>query len=137
MCYDTYLIDCKLPTPYTHYYIPPEGFILDPNKLYLASTIEYTETHSHLSILEGKSSLGRLGLSIHITAGKGDVGFCNHWTLELWCLIPIRIYAGMPIGQLIYHEVKGFVQRPYNEKASAKYNDRDPLPQPSKFYKNF
>ena len=57
--------------------IGEEGFVLQPGTLYLGSTLEYTETHNAVPFLEGKSSIGRLGIDIHATAGKGDVGFCN------------------------------------------------------------
>ncbi|MEZ5054169.1 MAG: hypothetical protein R2807_05290 [Chitinophagales bacterium] len=61
--------------------------------------------------------MGRLGIDIHATAGKSDVGFCNHWTLEISCIQPIRIYAGMPVGQLIYFMVEGDIENAYNKKA--------------------
>jgi dCTP deaminase len=86
--------------------------------------------------LEGKSSVGRLGIDIHATAGKGDVGFCNTWTLEISCTQAVRIYAGMPIGQLIYFEVSGEVQTSYSQKKSAKYNHRSVKPVPSQMWKN-
>ncbi|MCO6466468.1 MAG: dCTP deaminase [Bradyrhizobiaceae bacterium] len=116
--------------------IPDEGFVLQPNMLYLGVTQEYTETHNHVPFLEGKSSVGRLGIDIHATAGKGDVGFCNFWTLEISVKLPVRVYAGMPIGQLIYFEVQGAVINPYNRKASAKYTDRQPLPVESMMFRN-
>ena len=78
------------------------GFVLQPGTLYLGVTEEYTETHNSVPFLEGKSSIGRLGIDIHATAGKGDVGFSNTWTLEISCTQPVRVYPGMPIGQLIY-----------------------------------
>lgn len=117
---------------------PYDGYVLEPGKLYLASTVEYTETHKHLPFLEGKSSLGRFGLSIHVTAGKGDVGFSGHWTMEMHVVgDPLRIYAGMAIGQLIYHEVSGTPDVSYAKKPTAKYNNRDPRPQASQYWRNF
>ena len=116
--------------------IPENGFLLQPGTLYLGSTYEYTETHAHVPFLEGKSSVGRLGIDIHATAGKGDVGFCNYWTLEISCVQPVRVYAGMPIGQLIYFGVEGNINNLYNKKASAKYNGRNPKPVASKMYLN-
>ena len=77
--------------------ITKEGFVLQPGVLYLGVTEEYTETHNAVPFLEGKSSIGRLGIDIHATAGKGDVGFCNTWTLEISCVHPVRVYPGMPI----------------------------------------
>ena len=78
----------------------------------------------------------RLGIDIRATAGKGDVGFCNYWTLEISVKQPVRVYTGMPIGQLIYFEVKGNILTPYNVKPSAKYNDKKPLPVESMMWKN-
>lgn len=116
--------------------IPEEGILLQPGVLYLGVTQEYTETHKHVPFLEGKSSIGRLGIDIHATAGKGDVGFCNTWTLEISCIMPVRVYAGMPIGQLIYFEVKGEIQNPYNKKKNAKYTKRSHKPVESMMWKN-
>ena len=100
--YDDRVLDAKKHNTITHFEIPEKGFVLQPNTLYLGVTEEYTETHNSVPFLEGKSSVGRLGIDIHATAGKGDVGFCNTWTLEISVSIPVRVYANMPIGQLIY-----------------------------------
>lgn len=112
------------------------GFVLQPGQLYLGVTEEYTESHAHVPFLEGKSSVGRLGIDIHATAGKGDVGFSNHWTLEISVSMPVRVYPGMPIGQLIYFTVQGDVQTFYNRKTNAKYNDRTDKPVESMMWKN-
>src|SRR5436190_15749218 len=122
------ILDAKKHNRVHYFRIPDEGMILVPSKLYLGVTQEYTETHSHVPFLEGKSSIGRLGIDIHATAGKGDIGFCNTWTLEVSVRQPVRIYADMPIGQLIYFVVDGKVERPYNLKKSAKYNHRSLKP---------
>ncbi len=135
--YDTKTLDAKNHNTITHFEIPDEGFVLQPGTLYLGSTLEYTETHAHVPFLEGKSSMGRLGIDIHATAGKGDVGFCNHWTLEISCIQPVRIYPGMPVGQLIYFVVDGEIENAYNKKSSAKYNVRSPKPMESMMWKNF
>ncbi|MEL7064457.1 MAG: dCTP deaminase, partial [Bacteroidota bacterium] len=115
---------------------PAEGYVLQPNTLYLGVTEEYTETHGHVPFLEGKSSIGRLGIHIHATAGKGDVGFCNTWTLEITVAQPVRVYGGMPIGQLIYFEVNGEVLNYYNRKQNAKYTQRTIKPVESMMWKN-
>jgi dCTP deaminase len=117
--------------------IPDEGLILLPHRLYLGVTAEYTETHAHVPFLEGKSSVGRLGIDIHATAGKGDIGFCNTWTLEISVKQPVRVYHGMPIGQLIYFEVSGETGTSYKAKASAKYNTRTDKPVESMMWRNF
>ena len=116
--------------------IGAEGFLMHPGMLYLGITEEYTETHHTVPFLEGKSSIGRLGIDIHATAGKGDVGFCNYWTLELSCVLPVRIYAGMPIGQLIYFAVEGEIMRSYDKKSDAKYTQKNPKPVESMMWKN-
>lgn len=116
--------------------IPEEGYVLTPDNFYLGVTAEYTETLKHVPFLEGKSSVGRLGIDIHATAGKGDVGFCNHWTLEISVKKPVRVYPNMPIGQLIYFVVEGEILTPYNTKLSAKYNEKKPLPVESMMWKN-
>ena len=113
-----------------------EGFVLQPGKLYLGVTQEYTETHATVPFLEGKSSVGRLGIDIHATAGKGDVGFCNYWTLEISVSMPVRVYRHMPIGQLIYFTVQGDVATLYNRKENAKYNERTDKPVESMMWKN-
>ncbi len=117
--------------------IPGEGLILVPSKLYLGVTQEYTETHRHVPFLEGKSSIGRLGIDIHATAGKGDVGFCNTWTLEISVKQPVRVYQGMPIGQLIYFEISGEIGTTYGSKPTAKYAQRTDRPVESMMWKNF
>lgn len=134
--YKTEVLDAKAHNEIEHFEIGPEGFVLMPGILYLGATLEYTETHTTVPFLEGKSSVGRLGIDIHATAGKGDVGFCNYWTLEISVSMPVRVYAGMPIGQLIYFTVEGDIENFYNKKGSAKYNKRSPKPMESMMWKN-
>lgn len=130
-------LDARRSNAIEEYKIPPEGSLLVPGQLYLGVTEEYTETHGFVPFLEGKSSVGRLGIDIHSTAGKGDVGFCNYWTLEMSVKLPVRVYRGMPIGQLIYFEVSGQVDEPYDRKRSAKYRAVSPHPIASRMYLNF
>jgi dCTP deaminase len=134
--YEEKTLDARKHNKIKTFEIPEEGFVLMPDMLYLGVTAEYTETHKHVPFLEGKSSVGRLGIDIHATAGKGDVGFCNFWTLEISVKQPVRVYSGMPIGQLIYFEVLGNILTPYNSKSSAKYNDKKPIPVESMMWKN-
>lgn len=132
------VLDAKKHNKIIHFEIPEEGYVLEPGKLYLGVTEEYTETHLHVPFLEGKSSTGRLGVNIHATAGKGDVGFCNHWTLEISCILPVRIYAGMPIAQLIYFTTDNeTVGTFYWEKKNAKYRAKTDKPVESMMWKNF
>jgi dCTP deaminase len=135
--YKDRVLDAKKHNQVEHFEIPEEGFVLQPGTLYLGVTEEYTETHNSVPFLEGKSSIGRLGIDIHATAGKGDVGFSNTWTLEISCVQPVRVYAGMPVGQLIYFQVQGGIQNYYNKKANAKYNERTIRPVESMMWKNF
>jgi dCTP deaminase len=131
------ILDAKTHNKVDYFTIPEEGLILLPHRLYLGVTEEYTESHAHVPFLEGKSSIGRLGIDIHATAGKGDIGFCNTWTLEISVKQPVRVYRGMPIGQLIYFEAAGEVSTSYRAKTSAKYNTRTDKPVESMMWKNF
>ena len=116
--------------------IPPEGLILQPNIIYLASTVEYTETFRHVPVIQGKSSLGRLGLFVHVTAGFGDVGFKGHWTLELLTVQPLKIYPGMKIAQLTYQDISEMPNISYDKKQDAKYSNQGKDPVASKNYLN-
>lgn len=135
-CYTDRVLDAQKHNKVEHFEIPIDGYILQPGILYLGVTEEYTETHKHIPFLEGKSSTGRLGIDIHATAGKGDVGFCNTWTLEISVTQPVRVYRGMPIGQLIYFQVEGDIETYYNKKKSAKYNKRTIRPVESMMWQN-
>lgn len=130
--YEPQVLDMRQPMALRRFNIPEEGLILQPNHLYLARTVEYTETRGFVPMLEGRSSIGRLGLSVHVTAGFGDVGFRGYWTLEISTLQPIRIYAGVEICQIFYHEISGA----YDEYKSEKYQDNKDL-QPSLLYREF
>ncbi|HPH24305.1 MAG TPA: dCTP deaminase [Chitinophagaceae bacterium] len=134
--YDDVELDAKKHNTITSFEIPEEGYVLQPHEFYLGVTAEYTETHAHVPFLEGKSSTGRLGIDIHATAGKGDVGFCGNWTLEISVKQPVRIYAGMPIGQLIYFPVDGEIEVKYNQKSNAKYSGQPNKPVESMMWKN-
>lgn len=130
------VLDAKKHNKIEYFDIPDDGFVLEPHKFYLGVTLEYTETHAHVPFLEGKSSTGRLGIDIHATAGKGDVGFCGNWTLEISCKQPVRVYHGMPIGQLIYFPVEGEIEVKYNQKSNAKYSGQPNKPVESMMWKN-
>ena len=134
--YEDEVLDAKKHNTIREIVIPESGIVLEPGTLYLGVTEEYTETHNRVPFLEGKSSAGRLGIFIHATAGKGDVGYCNTWTLEITVAQAVRVYAGMPIGQLIYFEVDGTIDTFYNKKRNAKYTQRSEKPIESKMYKN-
>ena len=90
-------LDMKCPSPTEKIRIPEEGLWLEAGKLYLGRTLEYTETHRLVPMLEGRSSIGRLGMSVHITAGFGDVGFSGYWTLEIHTLLPVKVYPKVAV----------------------------------------
>lgn len=101
--------------------IPDTGMILTPGKLYLGRTVEHTEFPDHMAQITGRSSVGRLGLSIHITAGLGDIGFRGTWTLEITVVHPVRVYPNVRICQLYVAQVVG-ERRPYRGRYQ---NQRD------------
>jgi len=119
-----------LTNKYREVHLEPDGSIrLEPGRLYLGVTQEYTATLNHLPIMEGKSSLARMGISVHCCAGFGDVGFCGHWTLEITVTNPTTLIPGMPIGQLVYHTIEGDAGVGYNKTGS--YNNtgsENPMP---------
>lgn len=132
MVYDEPMLDMKKKHNTKMITIPEEGFVLEPGKLYLGRTLEYTRTDNLVPMLEGRSSIGRLGLFIHITAGFGDVGFTGYWTLEIYCVHPIRIYAGVEICQIFYHTIEG----DFDTYKSNKYQLNKGI-QASMLYKDF
>jgi len=132
LVYEEEVLDMKRPNRYKSIIIPEEGLLLEPGKLYLGRTMEYTKTDGFVPMLEGRSSIGRLGLFIHVTAGFGDVGFSGYWTLEIHCIQPIRIYSGVEICQIYYHTIQG----EYERYSSGKYQNNRGI-QPSLLYKDF
>lgn len=130
-------LDCKKDNPIHRFTIPEEGYLLIPGILYLGSTIEHTISKGVMPYISGKSSVGRLGIAVHVTAGTGDVGFRGHWTLEIVVVKPVRIYAGMPIAQILYNVVLGKCDVPYALKPGQKYSEQSAMPQPSQMFKNF
>ncbi|MDR1560433.1 MAG: dCTP deaminase [Clostridiales bacterium] len=132
MIYDDPVLDMKRPQNTRMITIPGDGLVLSPGTLYLGRTLEYTETRGLVPMLEGRSSVGRLGLFIHVTAGFGDVGFKGFWTLEIHCIQPIRIYPFIEICQIYYHSVEG----DFVSYSSGKYQNNKGI-QPSMLYKDF
>lgn len=130
--YDSPTLDMRVENTSSPLTIPDEGLLLDPHRLYLGRTVEYTATDGFVPMLEGRSSIGRLGLFVHITAGFGDVGFRGYWTLEMFCVQPIRIYAGVEIAQVFYHTIEG----DYDPYTSEKYQNNEGI-QHSLLYKDF
>lgn len=112
---------------------PSTGTLLKPNRVYLARTKERTKTDYYAPMIEGRSSIGRLGIFIHVTAGFGDVGFDGFWTLELHCIEPVVIYPNIEIAQIYFHTIDGDVTK-YGSDGRAKYNWNTGV-QPSYMYK--
>ena len=132
LVYEDMCLDMKKENKAKNLVIPEEGLVLEPHRLYLGRTKEYTRTENHVPMLEGRSSIGRLGLFIHVTAGFGDVGFSGYWTLEIYCIQPIRVYPDVEICQIYYHSIEG----EYEKYTSGKYQNNTGI-QPSLLYRDF
>ncbi len=130
MVYEEVELDMRKANRVRRMTIPSDGRVIQPNQLYLGRTVERTETRNFVPMIEGRSSIGRLGLFVHVTAGFGDVGFRGYWTLEMFAVQPIRIYPGVPICQIFYHDIRG----PIVEYVSDKYQDNTDI-QPSLLFK--
>jgi dCTP deaminase len=117
-----------------------EAFILHPGEFVLGSTCEYVRLPDDLvARLEGKSSLGRLGLLIHSTAGYVDPGFQGHLTLELSNVanLPITIYPGMKIGQISFFALSSPAESPYGSAGRDSKYQGQRGPTPSRYFENF
>jgi len=125
------VIDSKCETKYKKIKLTEEGYILKPHKLYLGSTMEKIGSNKYVTQLIGRSSIGRLGLFLQVTAPLGHVG-CNHnWTLELKSVQPLKVYPGMRIGQVTFWKIDGDINKTYT---NGKYNNYK-KPHISMFYK--
>ena len=129
MTYEEVVLDMRSPNRVRRTAIPKEGLALSPNQLYLARTAERTETHQLVPLIQGRSSISRLGLFVNVSSGFGDVGFCGYWTLEMCVIQPVRIYPGIPICQISYHTTVGEI----SEYQSDKYQHNQDI-QPSLLY---
>ncbi len=129
--YEGDVLDPKKKNKIKEISIPEEGFLLKPNELYLGMTKEKMGSEHFVPILRGRSSTGRLGLFVHITADLIDIGSINHWTLMLHSVVPIRIYKGMKIGQVTFWVPKGEIEL-YDGKYKDSYR-----PMASQIYKDF
>ena len=121
--------------------IPLDGvFILHPGEFVLGSTLERVAVPNDLvARVEGKSSLGRLGLLIHSTAGFIDAGFDGHVTLELANVanLPITLYPGMKIGQISFMKMTSPAEKPYGSGAKGSKYQGQRGPTPSRYFENF
>lgn len=125
--YDEKVIDIRKENKTKELKIPETGLVLHPGKLYLGRTIECTQTPPQLDsdrdlipCIDGRSSIARVGLSCHISAGFGDVGFEGTFTLEISVVEPVKIYPGIEIGQLYYYTTEGERGLSYN----GRYQDQ-------------
>lgn len=132
LVYEEPVLDMKKPNPVKRIVIPSDGLRLEPGRLYLGRTNEFTRTETFVPMLEGRSSVGRLGLFIHVTAGFGDVGFAGYWTLEMFCTQPIVVYPDVEICQIYYHTIEG----EYDRYDTGKYQNNTGI-QPSLLYREF
>ncbi len=130
LVYRERVLDMRQANRVRRLHIPPEGLVLRPRRLYLGRTRERTETRCFVPMIEGRSSIGRLGMFVHVTAGFGDVGFRGYWTLEIFVVQPVRIYAGIRICQIFYHDLRGEFEAYHSDK----YQDNHDI-QPSLLYK--
>ena len=119
---------------------PDDAFILHPGEFVLGSTLEEVGIPADLAArLEGKSSLGRLGLMTHSTAGFLDPGFVGHVTLELSNVanLPITLYPGMRIGQIAVFQLTTAAERPYGSRGVGSKYQGQRGPTPSRYWENF
>lgn len=130
--YQDQTLDMKREHAHRTLTIPEEGLVLEPGKLYLGRTCEYTRTYGLVPMLEGRSSIGRLGLCIHVTAGFGDVGFEGYWTLEIHCVQPVRIYPFVEVCQIYYLTLEG----EHASYSSGKYQRNQGI-QTSQLFRDF
>ncbi|MFG2719707.1 dCTP deaminase [Streptomyces sp. NPDC048416] len=130
LTYTTPVIDAHHPNPTAELKIGDGGYVLQPGELYLGHTLEEVGSDVFVPLLFGRSSVGRLGLFVEITAPIGDIGFHGHWTLMLSPIRPLRIYAGMKIGQIMFFVAVGPIAL-YAGKYQAATG-----PQPSSYWRD-
>jgi len=127
--------DIKKPPDVRTFDITDEGWVLNPGVLYLMHTEERVRTNKFVPVLDGKSSIGRLGITVHITAGFGDPGYDGQYTLEVMAVHPIRVYAGMRFCQMRFHRFEGELT---NYQKVGSYRGKYAMgPVPSQAYKQF
>lgn len=146
-------LDMKTEPLLARFVIPEEGYVLKPGFLYLGVTQERVGSRVYRPRIDGRSSIGRLGMSIHVTAGYGDVGWgydahgqdngTGHWTLEIHVLQPLRVYAGVRVGQIEFERVEDAgdcTGRLYQGKYAAKEvrsSEGEPMPVGSRLCRDF
>ncbi len=129
------VLDARKEPLFRVYEIPDDGIVIQPGILYLMHTHEVVRTDKYEPVLDGKSSIGRLGLFVHVTAAYGDPFFEGQYTLEVMSIHPVRIYKGMRIGQMRFHTLIG---EPKNYQQTGNYvGEASKGPVPSKVFKQF
>lgn len=116
--YRDYELDVAKENPTIDLVIDENGIVLDPHRMYLFNTAERMGSNLYVPIIRGRSSVGRLGVFIDITADLIDIGSINQWTLQVHTVIPTRVYPGMLIGQVTFWKVEGKINL-----YSGKYNN--------------
>jgi dCTP deaminase len=135
--YDTDKLDCKKPNQTKTFAIPDDGFELQPGELYLYSCNERIGVKENIcATVMGKSSLGRLGLDIHVCAGFIDTGFEGSLVLEMRVIKPLTIYPDQKICQVKFEYTVGKVLESYDEKSGSKYYNQSGVVE-SQMHKNF
>lgn len=129
--YDEAVLDPRHENRFTEIEIPDDGYVLEPSRLYLAHTVEKLGGTHYAPTFAARSSVARLGLFINLSAPLGDIGFIGQWTLQLFAAAPVRVYAGMQIGQMMWWQPTGTVQL-YDGKYQAAAGVRS-----SDIYKDF
>ena len=124
LVYEDQVLDMKVDHAVRKLVIPPEGLVLEPGILYLGRTVENIRSEHHVPMLEGRSSIGRLGIVVHLTAGLGNIGSSGYWTLEIACVQPVRIYPGVAICQIYFQDLRG----EHEKYHSTKYHHEDIQP---------
>ncbi len=130
-----FFIDMKKENKIYEFDIPKEGIVLTPGILYLGSTVEKVGSSKFVPMYEGRSSMARLGVQSHISAGFGDLGFQSNWTLEINVVHPVKFYQNIRIGQVFFHEAEISNEEDL-KKYSGKYTEQSG-PQASKSYLDF
>jgi dCTP deaminase len=133
MMYKDFELDARKELKVVGGTMPAQGLKLLPGTLYLMHTIEKTSTSKFVPMIEGRSSVGRLGIFVHATAGFGDIGFSGSWTLEVSVVQPVIIYAGMRICQIYFHQCVSAVDK--QDMYQGKYTEQRDLPKPSSIWK--
>lgn len=113
--YTDRVLDVKKPNPVEEMALTPDGIILQPDRIYLGSTVEVMGSEHFVPIIRARSGIARLGLFIHVTADLIDIGSINQWTLQLHAVQPIRIYPEMLLGQVTFWRPEGAIE-PYAGK---------------------